>query len=148
MKGKENMREWRRLGKRQDHNERQKDRTKERWVGNQNTAWRTRNRTASANLRHGSSSCIPFSQLEWLCFSRSIDVTYRSHEIFRRVGLPASCSTMTFDVVTLSTRKFWCRQDSNQRIALLGITYWKHCYHNSVERYGWHKQLGKEILSH
>lgn len=64
MKGKENMREWRRLGEGQDHNERQKDRTKERSEGNQNTAWRTRNRTASANLRHGSSSCIPFSQLE------------------------------------------------------------------------------------
>ena len=30
MKGKENMREWRRLEERQDHNEGQKDRTKER----------------------------------------------------------------------------------------------------------------------
>lgn len=70
--------------------------------------------TTSANLRNVSSSCIPFSQLELLCFSRSIDVTYRSQEIFW-MGLPASCSTMTFDVVSLTTRKSWYRQESKQR---------------------------------
>ena len=50
MKGEENMKKWRRLGERQDHNEGQKDRTKEGSRENQNTAWRTRNNT-SANLR-------------------------------------------------------------------------------------------------
>ena len=43
MKGEENMREWRRLEERQDHNEGQKDRTKERSRENQNAAWRTPN---------------------------------------------------------------------------------------------------------
>ena len=41
MKGEENMREWRRLEERQDHNEGQKDRTKERSRENPNDAWRT-----------------------------------------------------------------------------------------------------------
>ena len=64
MKGEENMKEWRRLGERQDHNEGQKDRTKERSRENQNTAWRITRNNTSANLRNVSSSCIPFSQLE------------------------------------------------------------------------------------
>ena len=63
MKGEENMKKWRRLGERQDHNEGQKDRTKEGSRENQNTAWRTRNNT-SANLRNVSWFCIPFSQLQ------------------------------------------------------------------------------------
>ena len=44
MKGEENMREWRRLEERQDHNEGQKEKiTKERSRENPNAAWRTPN---------------------------------------------------------------------------------------------------------
>ena len=43
MKGEENMREWRRLEERLEHNEGQKDRTKERSRENPNVAWRTPN---------------------------------------------------------------------------------------------------------
>ena len=43
MKGEENMREWRRLEERQEHNEGQKDRTKERSRENPNVPWRTPN---------------------------------------------------------------------------------------------------------
>ena len=148
MKGKENMREWRRLGEGQDHNERQKDRTKERSEGNQNTAWRTRNRTASANLRHGSSSCIPFSQLEWLFFP-----VHRRH-ISQPWNFPRDGSSrVMFDndircCISLDKEVLMPTSQSKQRIVLLLITYWNHCYQNSAERYGWHKQPGKEILSH
>ena len=41
MKGEENMREWRHLEERQEHNEGQKDTTKERSRENPNVAWRT-----------------------------------------------------------------------------------------------------------
>ena len=93
--------------------------TKDRRIGQRNDHERIKtlrgeHPTTLANLRNVSSSCILFSHLEWLFFSRSIDVTYRSQEIFW-MGLLASCSTMTFDVVSLTTRKSWYRQESKQR---------------------------------
>ena len=111
-KGEENMSKWRRLEERQDHNEGQKDRTEEWSRENQNTAWRTPNN--SGQLEKRKLVLYTFKSVRMTFFSRSIDVTYRSQEIFW-MALPASCSSMTFDVVSLTTRKSWYRQESKQR---------------------------------
>ena len=64
MKEEKNMKEWRHLAERQDHNEGQKDRTKEGLRESKHCVENTLQQFSQLEKDQVGSSCIPFSQLE------------------------------------------------------------------------------------